>query len=225
MSELVIGLVADAFVAILLLMTISYSWKLNKRIRVLQDSKSELAELIGRFEESTEAATTGINEIHKASRMINDHIEKRIKKANYVADDLAFMIEKGGKVAEKIQPGSAAAAAAASDSASPRATRGGGTSRRSLQVADDGYDNEADEAPASARGARGKRAAPRSRGKSRDAEREAMMAEAKVRAGAADDGGAPKGAGIEALAKKVTPGNKRRSLAETELLQALKGDH
>jgi len=224
MSELIIGLVADGVVAVLLLLTISYSWKLNKRIRVLQDSKSELAELIGRFEESTEAATTGINEIHKASRMINDHIEKRIKKANYVADDLAFMIEKGGKVAEKIQPGSTSAAAA--QESAPRPARGAAASRRAIEAPeDDGFD-ASDEAPAPKRAARGKRSAsPRARGKNRDAEREAMMAEAKARASASEAPEAPKGAGIEALAKKVTPSNKRRSLAETELLQALKGDH
>ena len=218
MSELIIGLVADAFVAVLLLFTISYSWKLNKRIRVLQDSKSELAELIGRFEESTEAATTGINEIHKASRMINDHIEKRIKKANYVADDLAFMIEKGGKVAEKIQPGSSASFA---DDA-PKAKPARASSRRAIEATDGDGSEDLAELPAPKRA----RGGARGRGKNRKAERESMMAEAKARADATDMvDDAPKGAGIEALAKKVTPGNKRRSLAETELLQALKGDH
>ena len=51
----------------LLLATLVYCLKLNKRIKVLQDSKSELARIIREFDASTQRATQNINEIHAAT--------------------------------------------------------------------------------------------------------------------------------------------------------------
>lgn len=98
---LTIGL--DAFVTLLLGATIFFCAQLNKRIRILQDSKSELAELIRQFDESTHAATYSIQEIHKASKKLNENMQARLDKANYLADDLAFMIEKANKMADRME--------------------------------------------------------------------------------------------------------------------------
>ena len=56
----------------LLLATLVYCLKLNKRIKVLQDSKSELARIIREFDASTQRATQNINEIHAATIRISD---------------------------------------------------------------------------------------------------------------------------------------------------------
>ncbi len=103
MTNIVFSLLLDAVVAGLLGITIIYCWKLNKRIRILQDSKSELAQLIEKFDESTQQATRSINEIHTVSKKINESIKARVEKANYIADDLAFMIEKGNKLASRME--------------------------------------------------------------------------------------------------------------------------
>lgn len=103
MTETVISLTLNLFVALLLGVTIFYCLKLNKRIRVLQDSKSELAQLIEKFDMSTQQATYSIQEIHKASKKINENIQTKLDKANYLADDLAFMIEKANKMADRME--------------------------------------------------------------------------------------------------------------------------
>ena len=99
MSDLLLKLLLEVSVAVMLGITIYYCIKLNKRIQILQDSKSELAQLIMKFDESTQQATQSIVEIQKASKKINDNIQEKLNKANFIADDLAFMIERGNKTA------------------------------------------------------------------------------------------------------------------------------
>ncbi len=102
MSNQILSIFLDIIMAGLLLATIVYCTKLNKRIKVLQDSKSELARIIREFDESTTRATQNINEIHAATTRISENIQLKIDKANYLADDLEIMIERGNKMAGKI---------------------------------------------------------------------------------------------------------------------------
>tara|TARA_B100001123_G_scaffold379773_1_gene448945 strand:- start:151 stop:795 length:645 start_codon:yes stop_codon:yes gene_type:complete len=103
MADLVLTLFLDGLMAALLLITTVYCWKLNKRIRVLQDSRSELAQIIRQFDESTRVATASIAEIHQATRNITDNIQMKIDKASYLADDLEMMIDRGSKVASRME--------------------------------------------------------------------------------------------------------------------------
>lgn len=102
-AQLILTILLDGLMALLLIITTVYCWRLNKRIRVLQDSKSELAQIIRQFDESTQRATESIAEIHGATSRIAENIQHKIDKANYLADDLQFMIEKGSKLADKME--------------------------------------------------------------------------------------------------------------------------
>lgn len=251
MESLVVKLLADAFIAILLLATIIYSWKLNKRIRVLQDSKGEMAKLIERFDRSTEQASKGINEIHKISKSINDHIENHIAKANYIADDLAFMIEKGTTIVNKAGgevslPAEDKPTRGGGRASATSASAGGASSRRSSSrrgaapEADIGIENSSadlDEGtPLLTTPAAGK--SNITGVYNRDAEREAMIAEAKskgrkmsardaiARIAKKDD--EPAGAGgAERLRTGASSrrGRAARSQSEQELLDALKNEY
>lgn len=102
MQNTVLSMFMDLVMAGLLLATIIYCLRLNRRIRVLQDSKSELARIIREFDESTQRATQNINEIHVATTRISENIQHKIDKANYLANDLEVMIEKANKMAGKV---------------------------------------------------------------------------------------------------------------------------
>lgn len=101
----VLSVLLDFLMAGLLLATIIYCLKLNRRIKVLQDSKSELARIIREFDDSTKRATQSINEIHAATMRISENMQHKIDKANYLADDLEMMIEKGNKLTGKVDAG------------------------------------------------------------------------------------------------------------------------
>lgn len=149
MQNLVLTMFLNSITAVLLLATIIYCLKLNKRIRVLQDSKSELARIIREFDESTKRATQSINEIHAATTRISENIQHKIDKANYLADDLEMMIERGNKMAGKIEPAPVRASQAAAPSAQPTRTMADIMPARSTEAV-----SRAAEAPSSSDAAR-----------------------------------------------------------------------
>lgn len=101
------NLALNALIAVLLVLTIGYCWLLNRRILILQDSKSELAQLLKHFDESTERASESILALQAASRKIGETIQGRIDKANYLIDDLSIMIDKGRRLTSQIEAGAA----------------------------------------------------------------------------------------------------------------------
>lgn len=101
MGNLVLSLMMNGVMVALLLATIIYCLKLNRKIADLQDGKSELAQIIREFDESTTRATKNINDIHAATERIAENIQLKIDKANYLANDLDMLIERGGKLTGK----------------------------------------------------------------------------------------------------------------------------
>ncbi len=230
MSELVLSLIMDASVAVLLSVTIFFCARLNKRVQVLQDSKSELAQLIYQFDESTKQATVSIQEIHKASKKINENMQLKLDKANYLADDLAFMIERANKTADRIEQQlnsgrtvTSAARTAEVREEVRRSTTGGreerGTERPSAQKAESlREERPVDPSP------RRERAAPRTE----------PARNTPAAAPAAKEG--TKAAGIEAMMERISelrsghqqanrpqrPMARLRTSSEQDLAQALK---
>jgi len=102
MSLLIIKLLVDSVMIVLLSATIFYCVVVNRRIRVLQDSREEFAQLISKFDDSTRKAQESIEDLQKMSKRVTESLNERLDKANFLADDLAFMIEKGNKIADRV---------------------------------------------------------------------------------------------------------------------------
>lgn len=105
MTSIATSIILDGVMVLLLIATIVYCWQLNRRIKLLQDSKGELAQLIRKFDASTERASASIVELQMVSKRVSSNIKTKLEKANFIADDLAFMIEKGNKLADKMGTG------------------------------------------------------------------------------------------------------------------------
>ena len=105
LTGVVANLLLNCLIIVLLSVTIAYCWLLNRRIKILQDSKSELGVLLKHFDESTKRASDSIIALQSASKKIGESIQMRIEKANFLLDDMAFMIEKGEKQANKMEAG------------------------------------------------------------------------------------------------------------------------
>ncbi len=102
MTVLIIKLLIDFLMIGMLGATIYFCFKVNRRIRVLQDSREEFAKLIAQFDVTTKKAQESIEDLQRVSSRVTDSLNERLDKANFLADDLAFMIEKGNKVADKV---------------------------------------------------------------------------------------------------------------------------
>lgn len=218
MEALLPKLLLDLLVTVLLAVTIFYCTRLNKRIRILQDSKSELAALIEKFDESTQQATRSINEIHNVSRKINESIKTRLEKANYVVDDLAFMIEKGNKLADRMESDISGARKPSTEAARP-SVRG-----RAAEL------DKGEPMPLKEEEPAGKlpRRLPREQASAGEGEKarrnaglESMLekiAQKKAAAGGQEEPAA-------GSARKLRATTKLRSKAEQELYDALKSEH
>ncbi len=103
MTGMVANLLLNIIIVCLLAATISYCWVLNRRIKILQDSKSELAQLLAHFDESTQRASESIIALQSASKRIGENIQHRIEKANYLIDDMGFLIERGNKLSNQLE--------------------------------------------------------------------------------------------------------------------------
>lgn len=101
------GIIANVLLNVLLVgllaATIAYCYVLNRRIQVLQDSKSELAGLLKQFDESTVRASETIIAMQTASKKIGENIQLKLDKANYLLDDLSYTIEKGTRLTSQIE--------------------------------------------------------------------------------------------------------------------------
>jgi len=116
-------MLTDFMLGALLVVTITYCWVLNRRIKVLQDSRGELAKLIKHFDESTEKASSSVIALQSTSKRISQTIQERVEKANFIADDLAFLIDKANKLADRLQENMKDAKPVSSRFAEPSAVR------------------------------------------------------------------------------------------------------
>jgi hypothetical protein len=102
-----LGLLFDGGLAILLVVTIGYCSRLSKRIRLLQDGRSELAGMIAQFDQATGRAVTSFAELQSVSKRITEALQLKIDKANFLADDLAFFIEKSSRLVSQLEQANA----------------------------------------------------------------------------------------------------------------------
>jgi hypothetical protein len=96
-------LIADVLVATLLIATIGYVSLLNRRLGVLREDKAKLEELIRGLTSASESARAGIAGLKEASGEIGKELQKRIAAGQALREDLTYLIERGGSVADRLE--------------------------------------------------------------------------------------------------------------------------
>ncbi len=92
----------------LLAVTIAYTWKLNRRLATLTNSKGEIASNLRNFSEATETAVVAVEELHVKGEGVCTLIDQKIRKAQEVADEIELLTRRADKkLAEvkNIRPG------------------------------------------------------------------------------------------------------------------------
>ncbi|MFQ5618931.1 MAG: DUF6468 domain-containing protein [Rhodospirillales bacterium] len=93
------SLALDVLVAVLLVITIGYAMVLNRRLGRLRRDKSELEKLAATFGQATARAEESIGTLKKTA----DALKERIDNAQALRDDLAFLIDRGGSAADRLE--------------------------------------------------------------------------------------------------------------------------
>ncbi len=117
-----ISLILDAIVAVLLITTIGYAVVLNRRLGALRNAKSEIEALVAQFAESTDTAGSGIESLKDETKRSGEALQGKLDAARGLADDLAFLLERGSSLADRLDGAvGAARAKIATGGASKRA--------------------------------------------------------------------------------------------------------
>jgi hypothetical protein len=96
-------LIGDVTVAFLLVAMIGYVAILNRRLGVLRDDKAKLEELIKGLNAASVNAQTGIAGLRHATEDVGRDLEKKIAAGQSLRDDLHYLIERGGSVADRLE--------------------------------------------------------------------------------------------------------------------------
>lgn len=106
------SLIFDGVLAALLMATIAYAVVLNRKLTELRQSRGEMERLIGEFAEATQQAEQGVGALRERAEDAQNVLDRRVaaaegrlEEARKLADDLAFMIDKGGKLADRLEKG------------------------------------------------------------------------------------------------------------------------
>ena len=100
-----LALILDILVAGLLVAVIIYAVRLNRSLSVLQKSKQELEQLLSGFSDSTEKAERAVQNVKDATSQNKDMIGGLLSEAEGLKEDLAFLIDRGNTVADRLDRG------------------------------------------------------------------------------------------------------------------------
>lgn len=96
------NLIFDSIIMVLLVITIGYCFKLNSRLKVITGKKSELTASIAYFQASIERAIRAIEVLRTVGDDVNSKLDKKTFESRKIADDMAFLVEKGGKLLDAL---------------------------------------------------------------------------------------------------------------------------
>jgi hypothetical protein len=95
----------DVLMVALLAACIATTVILNRRLTGLRGDSVELEKLARMFQEATDRADNGVSGLKLSAQSL----QERIDQARTVVDDLQFLIERGGSLADRLEDGVRAA--------------------------------------------------------------------------------------------------------------------
>lgn len=92
----------DAIVAVLLVATIGYSVVLNRRLGAVRGDREKFENLIRNLAAASQSAEAAVANLRKTADDLGRRLDKKIGEARSLSDDLVYMIERGGTIADKL---------------------------------------------------------------------------------------------------------------------------
>ncbi len=87
----------------LLLVTIAFCWRLNKKIIELKDSKKDLGALVQTFDSAIIKTHKSIADLKIMSQTSSDKLQQYVDKAGELISDLSFMTNTAAKLADRLE--------------------------------------------------------------------------------------------------------------------------
>lgn len=98
-----VTLAADLVVAFLLVFTIYYAAKLSHKLNVLRADKAALQTLVQSLVQASASAEAGVKGLKATADETSRELQRKLQEAQALREDLAYMIDRGGTVADRME--------------------------------------------------------------------------------------------------------------------------
>ncbi|GAA6154738.1 hypothetical protein NBRC116588_02110 [Pyruvatibacter sp. HU-CL02332] len=102
MSSFLVGLLIELVVGGLLVATIAYCFLLDRRLRALRDGEGDLKQVVVALDRATTRAQSAITDLRVSCDGLTRDMQRDLKKARGLADELALMVEAGDHIADRL---------------------------------------------------------------------------------------------------------------------------
>ena len=92
----------EIVLVVLLGATLFQALRLERALGVLKRDRASLEALVGHFNASTHQAESGIQRLRAAAESTGRNIETQLTKSVSLKDDLAFLTERGDRIADRL---------------------------------------------------------------------------------------------------------------------------
>lgn len=92
----------DAVVALLLIATIGYSILLNRRLGMVRNDREKFEVLVRNLSAASQRAEAAVTNLRVTADDLSRRLDKKVEEAKALSDDLTYMIERGGAIADKL---------------------------------------------------------------------------------------------------------------------------
>jgi hypothetical protein len=96
-------LAADLVVAILLVFTIYYVATLSKKLSALRADKAALQSLVQSLMQASASAEAGVKGLKATAEEMNRELTRKLQEGQALREDLTYMIDRGGTVADRME--------------------------------------------------------------------------------------------------------------------------
>lgn len=98
----IVKLVLDICIIAALALAVRYAWRLEKQLRLLRESREEMARYTADFARNVDRAETGIKSLKLMARASGDDLEQLVEKGQALRDELQFVVDHANSIADKI---------------------------------------------------------------------------------------------------------------------------
>lgn len=97
-----VSMILDVVLSVLLLATIGFAWRLERRISALRNEKAQLAQLMADFSHAAGRAEAGVRALEAAAADAGRGLEGLVSRAHGLREDLVYMIERAEPIADRL---------------------------------------------------------------------------------------------------------------------------
>lgn len=98
-----ISFLMDIGLLVLLAATVFYAWRLNANLKNFKQGRVEMEKLVATLSVNIERAEKAIAGLQVGARNTGADLDKKIKEAKFLTDELKFMNEAGGNLATRLE--------------------------------------------------------------------------------------------------------------------------